>query len=138
MTDKIELDAARVRQQVKLWFFRDLSDEQRLALFRLTMHEVPTDQLRTHAAQAAALEYSLRQQAQPTREEVLEEAVVAVQGPLSIVQEMIDEGRGNQSTLERLAAYQNAMGVIRALKSSPAPEPKQGEDGNFPALREAH
>jgi hypothetical protein len=51
---------SKTGKQIRLWFFRDLTDEQRLALFRLTMHEVPSEQIATHAAQAAALDFTLR------------------------------------------------------------------------------
>ena len=39
----------------KLWFFRDLSDEQRLALFKL--HGLPTDEINTHATQRMCLDH---------------------------------------------------------------------------------
>jgi hypothetical protein len=53
------LDATATRKQFKLWFFRDLSDDQRLNLFRLMMPVIPGRELETHAAQGAGLGFCL-------------------------------------------------------------------------------
>lgn len=53
------LSDERLREKVKLWFFRDLSDMQRLALFRLTMPDIPGRELETHAAQSSGLAFVL-------------------------------------------------------------------------------
>lgn len=52
-------DEELLRRRIKLWFFRDLSDTQRLALFRLTMHDIPGRELETHLAQNSGLSFVL-------------------------------------------------------------------------------
>lgn len=39
----------------KLWFFRDMSDEQRLSLFAL--HGYPVEEMQTHAIQRLSLDH---------------------------------------------------------------------------------
>lgn len=45
------------KAKIGLWFFRDMSDEQRLKLFSL--FEMPVDELQTHSAQRLALDHVL-------------------------------------------------------------------------------
>jgi len=45
------------KQKLKLWFFRDLSDDQRLSLFGL--HGLCLNELTTHVAQMKAFDWLL-------------------------------------------------------------------------------
>jgi len=53
----IEDDGLRAIERLKLWFFRDLSDEQRWKLFRL--NELPAEGNETHAVQSKMLKHVL-------------------------------------------------------------------------------
>ncbi|RUU99458.1 hypothetical protein EOB36_20490 [Mesorhizobium sp. M6A.T.Cr.TU.017.01.1.1] len=61
MTPETENRAAKVdraKEKLKLWFFRDMNDEQRLKLFSL--FGLPTDEIgKTHGHQSHALKHVL-------------------------------------------------------------------------------
>ncbi len=48
-------DAQKARDRVKLWFFRDMTDAQRIELLKL--FGLPADELGTHGAQAHGLRH---------------------------------------------------------------------------------
>lgn len=90
--------------QLRLWFFRDLSDEQRLKLFGL--FDLPTEDIgKNHGKQDVALQYIMRAMIKMVAEATAPPPQTHVRGDLGITKEWFERRAKAEADLEIGAGF---------------------------------